>query len=49
MPQPETILDNRRRKQKHEVLVHWQGFSPAEATWENFEELQLTVPDVVRI
>ena len=31
-PLPQAILDWRTRRNKEEVLIHWQGLSPAEAT-----------------
>ncbi|KAA8531815.1 hypothetical protein F0562_006468 [Nyssa sinensis] len=43
MPHPQAILD--QRKQGKEVLVHWQGISPAEATWENLEFMKNQFPD----
>ncbi|KAH7576003.1 hypothetical protein JRO89_XS02G0274100 [Xanthoceras sorbifolium] len=33
--QPQTVLDCRIRWQRKEVLIHWHGLSPAEATWED--------------
>ncbi|KAL4191503.1 hypothetical protein AMTRI_Chr07g80800 [Amborella trichopoda] len=32
---PYAILYHRTRKKKQKLLVHWQGLSPAEATWED--------------
>ncbi|KAL4196489.1 hypothetical protein AMTRI_Chr04g183520 [Amborella trichopoda] len=32
---PQAILDRRTRKKNQELLVHWQGLSPAEATWKD--------------
>ncbi|GMY20249.1 hypothetical protein FCV25MIE_15488 [Fagus crenata] len=37
---PQVVLDQRRRRNQQEVLVHWQGLSPADATWENLEFLR---------
>ena len=34
------ILDRRVRKRKEKVLIHWQGLSPAEATWEEQQLLK---------
>ncbi|KAI5334926.1 hypothetical protein L3X38_025059 [Prunus dulcis] len=45
-PMPQAILGQRKRKNQEEVLVHWKGLSPADATWENLKELQLRFPDV---
>lgn len=36
-PTPQAILNSRIHIRKREVLIHWQGFSPAEAIWENRE------------
>lgn len=32
IPLPQAVLDRRIRKKKHEVMIHWQGLSPADAT-----------------
>jgi hypothetical protein len=32
--QPQAALDYRGNLSNREVLIHWQGFSPADATWE---------------
>lgn len=32
-PLPQAILDRRTQRNKEEVLIHWQGLSPAKATW----------------
>lgn len=45
LPMPQAILDWRARKKKDEVLVHWQGLSPAEATWESVDHLRRRFPD----
>lgn len=43
--QPRTILDKRMAKRQHQaitqVMVHWEGLSPAYATWEDMDELKL--------
>ncbi|GAV81919.1 Chromo domain-containing protein, partial [Cephalotus follicularis] len=39
--QPQAILDRRIHKKQAEVLVHWKGLTPADATRENLEELKL--------
>ena len=44
-PKPQAVLDHRTRKRKVEVLVHWQGLSPAEATWEDLAALKKQFPD----
>lgn len=46
LPQPEAILDSRVRKNKKEVLVHWRGLSPLEATWERLDKISKQFPDV---
>lgn len=33
LPLSQEILDERLSKSRHELLVHWQGLSPAEASW----------------
>ncbi|GMY19663.1 Ty3/gypsy retrotransposon protein [Fagus crenata] len=40
------ILDRRTRRSKEEVLVHWQGLSPADATWEDAQSLRLRFPEM---
>lgn len=39
-PQPEAILDSRVRRKRSEVLIHWRGSSPMEATWEELEQVK---------
>jgi hypothetical protein len=34
---PQAILDRRTRRGKTEILVHWQGLQPSDATWEILE------------
>jgi hypothetical protein len=34
-PKPQAVLDTRMRNKKPEQLIHWQGLSPIEATWED--------------
>lgn len=34
IPSPQAMLDQRVRKGKNEILIHWKGLSPVEATWE---------------
>lgn len=45
-PQPEAILDSRVRRKRSEVLIHWRGSSPMEATWEELEQVKKQFPDV---
>ena len=39
-PFPRAILDHRSKRGHSEVLVHWEGMSPAEATWEDVNQMQ---------
>lgn len=43
--QPQAVLDQRRRKGIDELLVHWSGHSPADATWEPKSDLISRFPD----
>ena len=45
-PLPQAILDRRTRRNKEEVLIHWQGLSPAEATWEDARTMRLHFPHI---
>lgn len=45
-PIPQAILDRRTRRRKEEVLIHWQGLSPADATWEEVEGLRIRFPNL---
>ncbi|KAJ8650392.1 hypothetical protein MRB53_003415 [Persea americana] len=40
LPTPRAILDHRVPKGHQEVLIHWQGLSPADATWENLQNMK---------
>jgi hypothetical protein len=42
--QPLAVLDHCRRNKGIEVLIHWQGDSPANTTQEKLDEMQLQVP-----
>uniref|UniRef100_A0A2N9J7H4 Chromo domain-containing protein n=1 Tax=Fagus sylvatica TaxID=28930 RepID=A0A2N9J7H4_FAGSY len=46
VPLPQAILDRRTRRSKEEVLVHWQGLSPSDATWEDAQSLRLRFPEI---
>jgi hypothetical protein len=46
VPLPQAILDRRTRRSKEEVLVHWQGLSPSNATWEDAQSLRLRFPEI---
>lgn len=41
MPKPRDVLETRTKNKKAEVLIHWQGLSPAKATWEEQEMIQV--------
>lgn len=45
-PIPQAILDRRTMQRKEEVLIHWQGLSPADATWEEVEGLRIRFPNL---
>jgi len=46
--QPQVIMDRRMIKRgtqaATQVLIHWKGLSPAEATWEFIDKVQLRFP-----
>ncbi|KAK0572971.1 hypothetical protein LWI29_001140 [Acer saccharum] len=44
-PTPQAVLDRRQRKNEDEILIHWKGLSPTEATWENLAAMQKQFPD----
>jgi hypothetical protein len=47
-PKPQAVLETRskkKKKKKTELLIHWQGLSPAEATWENRDTIQAQIPE----
>jgi hypothetical protein len=41
---PKAILDRRTRRGKTEILVHWQGLHPSNATWEVLEIMEKQFP-----
>ena len=43
-PHPLAILEQRTKGRSKEVLVHWAGCSPADATWEKLEFLRQQYP-----
>ncbi|GLT61286.1 hypothetical protein SLA2020_340050 [Shorea laevis] len=43
-PKPQAVLETRIKNKKAELLIHWQGLSPAEATWEDKESIQSQFP-----
>jgi hypothetical protein len=46
--QPRTILERQIAKRQNQaitqVLIHWEGLSPADATWEYIDELKWRFP-----
>jgi len=46
--QPQATMDRRIVKRKNQtatqILIHWRGFSPADATWEYAEEIATRFP-----
>ncbi|KAA8522007.1 hypothetical protein F0562_012679 [Nyssa sinensis] len=44
-PIPQAVLDRRQRSYEDEILIHWKGLSPAEATWENLAAMQKQFPN----
>jgi hypothetical protein len=45
--QPQAALDYRGNANNMEVLIHWQGFSPTDATWESISILHERFPEFV--
>ena len=43
-PHPITVLEHRVVRNGHEVLIHWQHTSPAEASWETVSSMQQRFP-----
>ena len=41
LPRPKVALEYRTKKGVTEVLVHCEGLSPADATWDNLNDMQL--------
>ncbi|KAJ8640178.1 hypothetical protein MRB53_016872 [Persea americana] len=46
VPLPQTVLERRIKKKKAELLIHLQGLTPAEATWEVEEDMKNRYPDL---
>lgn len=44
-PMPQAVLETRVRNKKKELLIHWQGLSPVEATWEEQESVRMKFPN----
>lgn len=51
-PHPQAIQDRRMVKRKNQattqVLVHWKGLSPSDATWEFADDLCLRLPQFLK-
>ena len=45
-PLPQAILDRQTWRNKEEVLIHWQGLSLVEATWEDARTMRLRFLDI---
>ncbi|XP_050217583.1 uncharacterized protein LOC126668423 [Mercurialis annua] len=45
-PFPQAILDSRSKGTTKQVLVHWDGLSPAESSWEDVESLLQQFPSL---
>lgn len=43
----QAILESQGKDRTKELLVHWQGYSPADATWERITTLQQQFPNFV--
>ena len=41
---PQAVLDQRTRRNRIEVLVHWQGLPTSDATWEDLTAMKLQFP-----
>lgn len=46
IPTPQVVLHHRVRRKKHYILIDWQGFSPANATWEERGFIRNQFPDL---
>ncbi|CAA0839973.1 Unknown protein, partial [Striga hermonthica] len=44
IPTPQAVLDSRIKDGLKEILIHWEGLSPADASWESAEHMQLRYP-----
>jgi hypothetical protein len=43
-PLPKAILDSRVVRNTHQILVHWDGLSPADSSWEDVCSFQARFP-----
>ncbi|KAF2295296.1 hypothetical protein GH714_032487 [Hevea brasiliensis] len=46
-PSPQAVIDSRILKGQPQVLVHWEGLSPAEASWEAVNSFRSRYPSFV--
>jgi hypothetical protein len=45
-PKPQAVLGKRvKKKKKIELLIHWQGLSTMESTWEDYDSIHMRFPD----
>lgn len=47
LPIPRAVLEQRLGKGRIELLVHWQGLSPAESSWEDAVTVPTEYPEFV--
>jgi hypothetical protein len=45
VPTPQHVIRARLNRGVWELLIHWQGSAPAEATWESLPSFVATYPD----
>lgn len=38
---PQAVLEQCTKNRQEEVLIHWKGLSPSDATWENSKHMKL--------
>lgn len=46
-PTPQAVLEYRVFKTEPQALIHWEGLSPAEASWEDIASLRTRFPSLV--
>jgi len=44
-PTPQAVLETQIKNKKPELLIHWQGLSSAEATWEEEDMIKAQFPE----
>lgn len=42
---PQALLNSKGKEQNREVLIHWQGYSLADATWQKASIVQQQFPE----